>query len=48
MYRFGCAVFIDKETAKKLIKKGFVIVKAFEEGKRRIIIVAINIFLNKL
>ena len=33
MPRFGRAVFKDKETAEKLIKKGFIIVKAFEEGK---------------
>ena len=44
MYRFGCAVFKDKETAKKLIKKGFIIVKVFEEGKGKIITVAVKNF----
>ena len=42
MHRFGCAVFRDKETAKKLIKKVFIIVKAFEEGKKKIIYVAVK------
>ena len=42
MHRFGCAVFRDKETAKKLIKKVFIIVKAFEEGKEKIITVAVK------
>ena len=36
------AVFKDKETAKKLIKKGVIIVKAFEEGKEKIITVAVK------
>ena len=44
MYRFGHAVFKDKETVKKLIKKGFIIVKTFEEGKGKIITVAVKIF----
>ena len=48
MHRFGCAVFRDKETAKKLIKKVFIIVKAFEEGKEKIITVAIKKFLCEL
>ena len=43
MYRFGCAVFKDKETAKKLNKKGFIIVQGFEEGKGKIITVALKI-----
>ena len=42
MYRFGHAVFKDKETTKKLIKKGFIIVKAFEEGKGNIITLAVK------
>ena len=46
MYRFGRAVLKENETAKKLIKKGFIIVKAFEEGKGKIIIIAVNNFLN--
>ena len=33
MHRFRQAVIKDKETAKKLTKKGFIIVEAFEEGK---------------
>ena len=48
MHRFGCAVFRDKETAKKLIKKVFIIVKAFEEGKEKIITVVVKKFLNEL
>ena len=45
--KFGHAVFKDKETAKKPIKKGFIIVKAFEEGKGKIIIIAVKNFLNE-
>ena len=48
MHRFGYAVFKDKETAKKLIKEGFIIVKAFEKGKGKIITVAVKNVLNEL
>ena len=47
MYRFGRALFKFKETAKKLIEEGFIIVKAFEEGKGKIIIIAVKNFLNE-
>ena len=46
MCRFGHAVFKDKESAKKLIKIGFIKVKAFEEEK--IITMAVKKFLNEL
>ena len=47
MYRFGRALFKFKKTAKKLIKEGFIIVKAFEEGKRMIIYVFVKNVLNE-
>ena len=47
MYRFGRALFKFKETAKKLLKEGFIIVKAFEEGKRMIIYVFVKNVLNE-
>ena len=47
MHRFGRVVLKDKETYKKLIKKGLIIVKAFEEGKGKIIIIAVKNFLNE-
>ena len=48
MCRFGHAVFKDKETAKKLTKKGFIIVKAFDEVKGKIITLAVKNFLYQL
>ena len=45
MHRFGQAVFKDKEMAKKLTKKGFIIVKAFEERKGKIKTVVVKKFL---
>ena len=47
MCRLGRAVFKDNEMAKKLIKKGFIIVNTFEEGKGKIIIIAVKNFLNE-
>ena len=44
MHRLGRAVFKDNEMAKKLIKKGFIIVITFEEGKGKIITVAVKNF----
>ena len=48
MHRFRQAVFKDKETAKKLIKKGFIIVNTFEEGKGKIITVPVKKFVYEL
>ena len=47
MHRFRQAVFKDMETSEKVTKKGFIIVKAFEEGKGKIIIIAVKNFLNE-
>ena len=48
MHRLGHAVFKDNEMAKKLIKKGFIIVNTFEEGKGKIITVPVKIFVYEL
>ena len=42
MHRFRQAVFKDMETSEKVTKKGFIIVKAFEEGKGEIITVVVK------
>ena len=44
MYRFGYAVFENKEIAKTLIKKGSITVKAGDKGKGEIIIVDVKEF----
>ena len=48
MHRLGCAVFKDNKMAKKLIKKGFIIVNTFEEGKGKIITVPVKKFVYEL
>ena len=48
MHRFRQAVFKDKETAKKLTKKEFIIVKVFEEENGNIITVDVKNVLYEL
>ena len=48
MHRFRQAVFKDKEMAKKLTKKEFIIVKAFEEENGNIITVVVKNVLYQL
>ena len=48
MHLFGYAVFKYKVIAKKLIKEGFIMVKAFDKGKGEIITVVVKNVMSEL